>query len=73
MSWVSSWTFLGCSLVPDGDVFCSPCRYDTYKLQRLHQKKLDRQEAIVEKEMFVGKMMHSGEMYLQTNNLKKTH
>lgn len=27
--------------------------YDTYKLQRLHQKKLDRQEAMVEKEMFV--------------------
>lgn len=42
-----------------GDVFCSPCRYDTYKLQRLHQKKLDRQEAMVEKEMFVGKVVHS--------------
>lgn len=40
------------------DVLC--CRYDTYKLQRLHQKKLDRQEAIMEKEMFVGKMMRSG-------------
>lgn len=41
-----------------GDVFCSPCRYDTYKLQRLHQKKLDRQEAMVEKEMFIGKVIH---------------
>lgn len=33
-----------------------PChRYDAFKLQRLQQKKLDRQEAIMEKEMFVGK------------------
>lgn len=30
-------------------------RYDTFKLQRLQQKKLDRQVAMMEKEMFVGK------------------
>lgn len=35
--------------------FLSCHRYDAFKLQRLQQKKLDRQEAIMEKEMFVGK------------------
>lgn len=31
-------------------------RYDSFKLQRLQQKKLDRQEARMEKEMFVGRL-----------------
>lgn len=37
------------------NLFCRAHRYDTFKLQRLQQKKLDRQEAMMEKEMFVGK------------------
>lgn len=34
-------------------------RYDSIKLQRLQQKKLDRQEARMEKQMFVGKLQIS--------------
>lgn len=39
----------------ESNLFLLCLRYDTYKLQRLQQKKLDRQEAMMEKEMFVGK------------------
>lgn len=34
-------------------------RYDSFKLQRLQQKKLDRKEARMEKQMFVGKLQIS--------------
>lgn len=37
-------------------VFILDSRYDSFKLQRLQQKKLDRQEARMEKQMFVGKL-----------------
>lgn len=43
--------------------------YDTYKLQRLHQKKLDRQEAMVEKEMFIDNVPF-GEVAMAPPSLK---
>lgn len=42
--------------VAETRVFVLDSRYDSFKLQRLQQKKLDRQEARMEKQMFVGKL-----------------
>lgn len=44
----------GCYVSNVFDVCLSCYRYDKVRLQRLQQKKLDRQEAEMEKEMFIG-------------------